>query len=210
MKNSNLCLVSVCLCLSACGSTGMNLYHYQDPAATPGDFTVCHGYGCTFRTYAQFTDKQWKTIEALFKKKPKDAAAERAQIGKAIALMEKYAGAASGTSGDLGEARTSREDEAQMDCIDETVNTSLYLKFLDNAGLFSYHRVATPRHRGYFIDARWPHNTAAVRENASGDVWVVDSYYFANGHEPSIVRLDDWFNGWTPPEILEKRAKKKP
>lgn len=198
-----------CLCLSACGSTGMNLYHYQDPAATPQDFTVCHGYGCTHRTYADFSDKEWRAITALFKKKPKDAAAERVQIGKAIAMMEKYAGAATGTSGDLGEARTRKEDQNQMDCIDETVNTSLYLKFLDSADLFTYHRVTTPRHRGYFIDGAWPHNTAAVRENASGDIWVVDSYYFANGHGPSIVRLDEWFAGWTPPKILEKRAKKK-
>lgn len=202
-------LLTSVLALAACGSTGMNLNSYHDKDATREKFYVCHGYGCMYKTWAGFSEKEWAQISGLFKKKPKNAAAERAQIGKAIAMMEKYAGARSATSGDLGEARTRIEDDNQMDCIDETINTSLYLQFLDKAEFFHFHRYTQPAHRGYFIDGSWPHNTAAVRENASGNVWVVDSYYFANGHIPSIVPLTDWSRGWTPPEILEQRKKKK-
>ncbi len=202
-------LLPLTLALAACGSTGMNLAPYKDSAASPEKFYVCHGYGCTHKTWAGFTDKEWAAIKAVFKKKPRDAAAERAQIGKAVGLMEKYAGARSGTSGDLGEARTAKEDENQMDCIDETINTDLYLQFLDKEGIFRYHRHTKPVHRGYFVDGQWPHNSAAVRENASGDVWVVDSYYFANGQPARVVLLKEWFAGWKPPEIIEERAKKK-
>lgn len=187
----------------------MNLSPYQDSRATPQMFHVCHGYGCTYKTTAGFTDAEWKKITGVFKGKPKDAAAERARIAKAIGMMEKYAGAKSGTGGDLGEARTRKEDDNQMDCIDETINTDQYLQFLDKEQLFYHHRHTRPVHRGYFIDGMWPHNSAAVRENASGDVWVVDSYYFANGQPARIVPLDVWFKGWVPPEIIEKRQENK-
>ncbi len=197
------------LLLGACGSTGMNLGPYKDAAATPEKFYVCHGYGCTYKTWAGFTDKEWTKVKAVFKKKPKDAAAERDRIAKAIGMMEKYAGAKSGTSGDLGEARTRKEDENQMDCIDETINTDLYLQFLDKEELFIYHRHTRPVHRGYFVDGQWPHNSAAVRENDGGRVWVVDSYYFANGQPARVVPLDVWFKGWKPPEIIEKRKEKR-
>lgn len=197
------------LALAACGSTGMNLAPYQDARATPGQFHVCHGYGCSYKTTAGFTPAEWNKVKALFKGKPKDAAAERARIAKAIGMMETYAGAKSGTSGDLGEARTRKEDDNQMDCIDETINTDQYLQFLDKEELFHFHRHAKPVHRGYFIDGMWPHNSAAVRENVSGDIWVVDSYYFANGKPARIVPLKEWFAGWTPPEIIEQRAKAK-
>lgn len=203
-----LILLSSILGLSACGSTGMNLSPYKDAAATPEKFYVCHGYGCTHKTWAGFSAAEWAQIKGIFRVKAKDSAAERVQIGKAIAMMEKYAGARSGTAGDLGEARTRKEDENQMDCIDETINTDQYLQFLDQEGLFTFHRHTKPAHRGYFVDGQWPHNTAAVRENASGRVWVVDSYYFANGHVPSIVPLEEWFKGWKPPEIIEQRKKK--
>lgn len=191
--------------LSGCGSTGMNLHPYVDPAATPEKFYVCHGYGCTYKTWAGFSDKEWVNISRIFAKKPKNAENERENIARAIGLMEKYAGNASGTAGDLGEARTKREDEAQMDCIDETINTSLYLRFLDEAGFLVYHRTVPPVHRGYFVDGMWPHNSAAVKETATDKVYVVDSYYFANSEPARIVLLSDWVGGWRPPEILEKR-----
>lgn len=205
----NVLLIPFVLTLAACGSTGMNLAPYQDTQATPDKFYVCHGYGCTHKTWAGFTESEWKKISGIFKNKPKNAEGERAQIAKAIGLMETYAGARSGTGGDLGEARTSKEDQNQMDCIDETINTDQYLQFLDDAELFRFHRHAKPVHRGYFVDGQWPHNSAAVRENEGGQVWVVDSYYFANGQNARIVRLQEWFAGWKPPEIIEQRAKKK-
>lgn len=190
--------VLLALCLCAC-STGIDTKKYNAAAYTPESFTVCHGYSCTHKSKAGFSDKEWNSIAAIFKKKPaKDAAGERGKIGYAIAKMETYAGAKTGTDIDLPMAVSFKENIQQMDCIDETVNTTHYLEMLQGAGLLTFHEPALPTHRGYFIDGRWPHNTAVIQEKG-GDLWVVDSFYRANGEEPYILPRADWLAGWKPP-----------
>ena len=160
---------------------------------------VCHGYSCTSKSAAGFDGQEWKDITAVFKVRPvKDAATERARIGKAIAMMERISGKKTGTDEDLGAAGSIKESNKQLDCIDETVNTTMYLGFLRDAGLLKFHEPALPVHRGYFIDGRWPHNTAVIKETESGVMYVVDSFYRPNGEEPYIVLRDDWINGWKP------------
>ncbi len=118
--------------------------------------------------------------------------------------MEKEVVKATGITPDLGEARTFEGDQSQMDCIDETINTSLYLQFFDDEGLFKFHEAAPPLHRGYFVNGMWPHNTGAVREKASGKVYAIDSYYFDNGVTPSIVPIDVWLQNWRPENLKER------
>ena len=112
--------------------------------------------------------------------------------------MEKFSGEKTGTHEDVGEAVRFKTSTKQMDCIDETVNTTTYIKFLNEEGLLKFHEPALPVHRGYFIDGRWPHNSAVIREK-DGPLYVVDSFYRANGQEPHIVPRTDWVNGWRPP-----------
>lgn len=85
-----------------------------------------------------------------------------------------------------------------MDCIDETINTSMYLKFFEDAGLLKHHTVARPIHRGYFINGMWPHNSGAVQENKTGTIYAIDSYYSDNGGEVHVVDLDTWHAQWRP------------
>ena len=85
-----------------------------------------------------------------------------------------------------------------MDCIDETVNTALYLILLNEKRPFRFHDLHDPVHRGYFIDGRWPHNSAAIQDKKTKEIFVIDSYYKANGRTPHIVLLDKWFAGWRP------------
>lgn len=188
-----------CLLLTACGNGGMNLYPFKDPAFTRENFAVCHGFNCYHRTEGRITDKQWRDIEKIFKPAPKTAEEERKRIVRAIGRMETYAGLSSGLDQDRAEAGTFEEDRiTQMDCIDETVNTDLYLSFLFDAGLIKHHRKRNPVHRGFFVDGAWPHNAAAIRETETGTVYVIDSYFGKHGADAHAVELKDWAAFWRP------------
>jgi hypothetical protein len=192
-------IVFLALCLGGC-STGIPLQKYAPQNQPKDNFTFCYGYSCTSQKQTGFTDKEWAEVQKIFEKKPaKSADAERVKIAEAIAHMEKIVGAKTGTSHDLPEARGKKEDPAQMDCIDETMNTSRYLSFMQNEGLLKFHTVGNPVHRGYFVDGAWPHNTAVIVERESGMQYAVDSFYRANGEEPYIMPATNWLLGWKPP-----------
>lgn len=198
-KRMRAVILFISLFLCAC-STGIDTRKYNALSTDTGDFSICHGYGCSHKSLTSFTDKEWRSIAKIFTSSPvKSAAAERSKIGKAIAKMEKISGQKTGTSADLKEAVSFKENIHQLDCIDETVNTTQYIAMLQKAGLLKFHERAEPAHRGYLIDGRWPHNTAVLREVKGGTLWAIDSFYRANGEEPYIVPREDWLSGWKPP-----------
>ncbi len=192
-----LAFAAFTLLLSAC-STGIPLDKYAPQKQNRDDFTFCYGYSCTSKKQTEFTESEWKSVTALFKPAAKTPELERSKIAAAIAKMERIIGAKTGTSHDLPEARGRKEDAFQMDCLDETVNTSRYIGFLQSAGLLKFHEVGEPVHRGYIVDGAWPHNTAVVQETATKKQFVVDSFYKANGQEPYILPAKDWLAGWKP------------
>jgi uncharacterized protein YrzB (UPF0473 family) len=186
------CFVSI-LILSACGNVGgINLGQYSDAGASPQKFTLCHGYGCSYKTVTNFTDKEWQTVQKVFNKKSKNAEEERQKIAKAISSMEKYMGEAVGTKNDLPLAPIIRRSVKELDCIDETINTTMYLKFLNDDGLMKFHKIGRPIYKGYIFNGVYPHNSASIEEIETGGIYAVDSYIFANGEEPNIRPLDSW------------------
>jgi hypothetical protein len=190
--------VILCGILAGC-STGIPVDKYNNLPAHPDSFMLCHGYSCTYKSKAGFSNKEWKNILAVFRKKPaKDSAAERSKIGKAIAMMERYSGAKTGTDDDDAEAVAIKRNGKQLDCIDETVNTTMYIGLLQKADVLKFHEIADPTHRGYLIDGRWPHNTAVIRETGNGKLFVADSFYRKNGEEPYIMPREAWLAGWKP------------
>lgn len=181
--------------LSACGNLGgINLGQYPDPHASPQRFILCHGYGCTYQSVTHFTNAEWQAVKNIFKAQPKTAQAERAKIAKAIALMEHYTGEAVGTKDDLPKAPLRRQSTKELDCIDETVNTTKYLGFLVDENLFKFHTVGRPVYKGLMFDGVYPHNSATVVETETGDIYAIDSYIDANGEEPNIRPLESWLN----------------
>ena len=192
-------LTGLALLLASC-ATGLPIQKYNDDPGAPHAFTLCHGYSCTQKSDAGFSTAEWNNVLAIFRSNPaKDSAAERTKIAKAIALMERYAGAKTGTDDDDPEATGRKRNNLQLDCIDETINTTHYIGFLQQAGVLKFHEVAEPTHRGYLIDGKWPHNTAVMRDVFSGELFVVDSFYRKNGEEPHIMPRDTWLAGWKPP-----------
>lgn len=165
-------------------------------APTPQLFSVCHGGGCKEVTPVSLDAAQWRRVKAVFEPPPRDAAEERERLRPAIALMEQLAGAASGTSQDRG--GTFNFGPGQMDCIDESVNTTLYLTLFRAQGLLRFHDVQDRVTRGWFIHG-WPHTTAVIRDRGDGSRWAVDSWFLDNGQPPFVVPLSEWKSGWRPP-----------
>ena len=162
---------------------------------TPELFTVCYDNGCRSLGFVSLNPAQWAELRAFFHPQAKDAAGERERIRSAIALMEKFVGAATGTSNDKG--GTFNGGAGQMDCIDESTNTALYLTLLQKYGLLRHHRVEDRATRGWFLFG-WPHTTAVVREIGNDALWAVDSWFLDNGEPPFILPLEIWKEGWRP------------
>jgi hypothetical protein len=78
------------------------------------------------------------------------------------------------------------------------------LILLDQEGLIHHHQVSYPQHRG-FAHLRFPHITAAVFENDTGDHYAIDSWFFANGVKPVCVPVSEWKAGYDP---RQKKAHK--
>ena len=160
---------------------------------------VCFHHGCESVERVRLTDELWNRVAGYFTPAAQTAAQEREQIRRAIAEMERITGILAGTSndvgGDLGGIGTL---EPQMDCIDESSNTTTYLTLFDQAQLLRWHSVEPVATRGYLFFGGWPHYTALIRDRKTGEQWVVDSWFRDNGEPPDVLDLDTWKDGWKP------------
>mgnify|MGYP001174115540 CR=1 FL=1 len=167
----------------------------------PNRLTVCHGNGCRDLGYVSLTPQQWQDLRAIFHPLARNSEEERERLRSAVALMERFVGADTGTWRDKG--GTFNSGEGQMDCIDESINTTLYLTMFQRFGLMREHRVEDRATRGWFLTG-WPHTTAVISEpkasvqNGPGRLWAVDSWFLDNGEPPFILPLETWRSGWEP------------
>ncbi|HWQ94061.1 MAG TPA: hypothetical protein VN418_00960 [Gammaproteobacteria bacterium] len=169
---------------------GMVLWCNSTAWAVPGTFVVCSEYECSRRDDISLTDAQWQEIRALFTPTAASAQEERAALRRAIARMEDFVGALNGTSADLGGNFAGSGMAQQMDCIDESSNTTTYLRLFQESGLLRWHEVQERARRARWIfDAHW---TAVIRDTATGQLYAVDSWFLDNGQPPYIQRLEDW------------------
>jgi len=164
---------------------------------TPAHFSLCHGNGCRLRTDISLSSAEWQEVRAFFTPAPADAIAERHQISLAIGRLEILAGRQAGTLDDAPGMGTHWNEDGQLDCVDETVNSTQYMRMMAADGLLHFHHVGSPAHR--FVLSAWgPSNTATAIENATGKIYAIDSYFLANGEPASVVPLDVWTAGWVP------------
>ncbi len=165
---------------------------------TTESFDHCHAYGCKKIVTLPMTNADWKPIEKLFKPKPKTPEAERAAIAKAVGRFEQMAGKMTNTTTD--QAGTFRKLGAdQLDCVDESTNTTTFMTMMTQRGLIKFHSVQPPTMRLPIIHAgRWPHQTAVLRETDSGTLFAVDSWFHDNGADADVISLKEWKDGWKP------------
>ncbi|MGA7179978.1 MAG: hypothetical protein WBX11_10380 [Thiobacillaceae bacterium] len=171
---------------------------------TPTRLSVCLNYGCDTVKVVGFRPNQWAAIKALFRNPPATAEQERDRLKMAIALIEFIVGDLAGTSQDKAGDLAGLGLPGQQDCIDESVNTSLYLTLLESVGLMRFHTVGDRASRGYFPHG-YPHTTAVIKERISGKEYAVDSWFFDNGKPPVIIPLQIWKDGWSPPDSTAKQ-----
>lgn len=167
--------------------------------ATPDEthFVICHGFGCTFHSEVSLTEAEWAQVTTPLHPPASDPAGERRQIGRAVALFEQIVGRKTGTDTDKGGlSHIVAGDPTQLDCIDETTNTTTYLTLLHGHGLLRWHRVGQPASRGFFLDGRWYHESAVLLEQASGAEFAIDSWVGDNGEPPVIMPLEQWQWTW--------------
>lgn len=157
----------------------------------------CHGYGCRLKSYTTLTKAEWKQVGKYFKTK-RSAEQERTAIAQAIGQMEKTVGKKLGTDQDIAGTYDKLGNE-QHDCVDESVNTTVYLDLLNQKNLLKHHDISN-------IAARVPllgggggfHQTAVIVERETGKRFAVDSWFHDNGNKAEVVPLNEWLYGWSP------------
>lgn len=163
----------------------------------PERFSVCFDHSCRTIATRSVSSQEWQRITAPLQTPAPTAAAERTAIGLSIARMEQIVGQKTGTAGDRGGNLTGFGRQGQMDCIDESNNTTTYLKLLQQDGRLLHHEVEDRATR-FGLFAGMPHTTAVIEEVAARQRYAVDAWFFDNGQPPVIVPLDEWKSGWRP------------
>lgn len=191
--------------LSACQTAQTNYITYLggkglETAHVPERFQHCRGYGCRFIDDVSLDQDEWNEITSVFTPPAETPADERTKISFAIGNFEQIVGVKTGTDEDVHGTFMKLGDN-QMDCVDESTNTTVYLSMLENAGLLHFHKLEQPNARWPLVHAgRWPHQTAVISETATGEHYVVDSWFFDNGAPAQVVDLKTWKDGWKPEE----------
>ena len=169
----------------------------------PGDptidnFPVCYKHTCEVVENLSLAPTEWQGIKDIFQPSASSPESERMLIRKAIAQMEKLIGKKVNTLNDKGGNLNGMfSDGNQMDCIDESSNTTTYLALMQKDELLKWHQVQATKTRGFFIFGI-PHTTAVIKENQSSKKWAVDSWFYDNGVEPEIIPISQWSDGWSP------------
>ena len=163
------------------------LESYGEPNPDPQHLRLCHGYACRFVTPVGLLPEEWQATGALFQPPAPSAAAERRQIGLAVAQLTMSAGQHAGIAVRQRRELVNRNDPSQLDCVDETVNTASYLILLSRAGLLRWHRVGPVAHRGTLVTMDVA-NTPVMVETAFADP----------GLPPYIVPIETWLAAVIP------------
>ncbi|MGD8631391.1 MAG: hypothetical protein PVG72_11790 [Gammaproteobacteria bacterium] len=199
MNNPGCRLVAVLFAVAALPLSADDWMYRGQIIAEPatGRFSVCFDHSCRTIVTRAVSSQEWQLITAPLQTPASVAADERAAIAHAIALMEQTVGNKTGTSGDRGGNLAGFGTPGQMDCIDESNNTTTYLKLLQQAGLLKFHEVRE-RSTRFGLFAGMPHTTAVIRDIENRQDYVVDSWFFDNGERPVIMPLEEWKSGWSP------------
>jgi len=194
-------LASVLLPLLVLGSpdaaafqTAQSWYRDQGYVAPAGTRIIaCHGYGCTHRMPLVLEGAVMGRIGSALRAGQGSAEAERRAVGEAVRFYTAFLAASFGGRPDTPRSPPQMSRQAgQMDCVDETANTTSLLLVLQDQGLLTHHRVERPQSRGLFIDGRYPHLTAIIMEKRTGRQWAVDPWTRAPGQRPDILPLERW------------------
>jgi len=175
----------------------LNNYQLETPA-THSNFFICTHYDCDVPVRVTLSQAEWLLISELFAPPATSPAQERVQIAKAIGQLEKLVGTKNNTFADQPCNNYQPPVESiQLDCVSESLNTTVYLLLLENMQLLTWHHVRYPAHRSIF-QLSAPHFSATIQDPESQQLFAVDSWFHANGEAAEIVPIAEWWRGYTP------------
>lgn len=195
-----LCLFSLIGCLllptfAHADEKAMSRVLSQSPSIA--SFNICHSGGCADVSTTNLSSAEWQLLAEIFAAPSLDAEEERERISMAIGLFEQFVGEKTHTNTDRAGTFGNSDYPGQLDCNDEAINSTTYMKLLKQAGFMVFHKVIDTKRRGFFVDG-WPHSTAAIEEIATGHQYAVDSWFYDNGAPAVIIPLEVWKSGWKP------------
>lgn len=159
------------------------------------EVSICYNYDCAVIETVSVDDEQMNDIRRHLENAD-DAESERDAIAIVIGLFETYTGMQTPTWADKGGNLADDGVEGRMDCHDESGNTTNYLRLLERKGWLKFHRVLDPVDR--FQPLLYQHWSAHIVEREGDREFVVDSWFFDNGHPAVVFSLEDWKNGAWP------------
>ncbi|GHU33788.1 hypothetical protein AGMMS50256_26390 [Betaproteobacteria bacterium] len=175
--------------------------------------SVCFNYSCVAQADVVFSDEQLGELGHGLGR-AHTPVEEREAIGEAVGRLLGWAGQQSPIFADRGGNYADDAIYGRMDCIDHSTTTTRLLRLLERRGLLRFHRVLEPVRRLRFLALQ--HYSAVVEEIGQGGVerneredrddggdeaparFVVDSWFFDNGHPAVVMLLDAWMSGEGP------------
>ena len=195
---TNLLFFSLTLFLSAPSHAALadisRIFH-QTPSLN--QFEVCQGGGCAQFNQVSINAAEWENVAQLFTIMATNSADERLQISQAIGLLEQIVGSRNGTLGDRAGTFDNSHYQGQLDCNDEAINTTTYMRLLKQNGLMQLHEIEDIRTRNFFFTG-WPHSTAVIHDIKTGERFAVDSWFYDNGHAATVVPFKIWKASYMP------------
>ena len=183
----------------------INRIYQQIPALHGFDF--CSGGGCADVTQVALTDEEWQRVVSIFEQAGDNVGAEqeRSLIALAIGELENIVGSKTDTATDRAGTFGNSDYPGQLDCNDEAINSTTYMRLMRQNGLLKFHEVEDTRTRSFFFTG-WPHSAAVIEETASGERFAVDSWFYDNGYPAVIVPFALWKSGYVPEDspVFEK------
>lgn len=184
---------------------------YHETPSLDG-FNICIGGGCAEIKHVALSDSEWQKVAGIFTyarvyvlaNAQEKAAQERKWIADAVGLLETIVGIKTGTSTDRAGTFNNSSFSGQLDCNDEAINTTSYLRLMQQYGLIKYHEIEDMRTRNFFFTG-WPHTTAVIHEVATGQRYAVDSWFYDNGFPATVVPFAVWKSGYIPTDSPVKR-----
>jgi len=161
---------------------------YNAKLPTARYITTCAAYACRAQSKLDLTPIKSKLFD-LFAD-INTAQQERDAISAAIVMFEHYVGSTLGTSKDrAGSDVFGAGDRAQMDSVDESINTTSLLLVLHQQGKIKFHNIEGPYWKISWLVTYF---TAVVVDTTTNTKWAIDSSVADNGKPPLIVKLSEW------------------
>lgn len=156
---------------------------------------ICYNYGCLTETAVNYSDQRLAQVRDLLVTATTPAQ-ERERVALAVGRLYAWAAEQTPIGADRGGDYADDGVPGRMDCIDHSTTTDRFLHLFEKHGWLHFHRVGkvVVRHRWIFGQ----HFSAVLEEKASGESYVVDTWFRDNGKPAVVIPLQDWYAGGEP------------